>query len=492
MGFLVKVKRFCLDNILPATTMISVVTSVVVGILLRNGSTSWTERQLMYIEFPGTIFLRCLKCLIIPIMVTSLISSLANLDSSIFGKIGRRAVTFYLTTTFLSIVLGIVLVMIIKPGKSDIHAASSSVTESPLNTQMTTVDTVLDLIRNIFPSNPVEATIFSTRTVLTQQSDSNNTDLYSWDFKETLEQNTNIMGIVLISLVVGIVIAKLGEATEPLRVFFTACNQVTMVITTLIIKATPIGVFFLILPRVLSVQSIQLLLETVGWYTFTVLFGIALHASLLLPSIYFLLTRKNPYSLIMHLSAALLTGFGTSSSTATLPLTMQCLEEKAGIDSRITRSLLPIGSVINMDGTALYEAVAALFIAQLRNVDLTLIKIIITSVTATAASIGAAGIPQAGLVTMVIVLNALGLPASDISLIYIVDWFLDRFRTVLNIMGDSFGAAIIAHISEDDLKKVDERNKENFNSVYFIAEQQLSSTPTVTITNIKSKNPNSN
>merc|ERR1712209_186467 len=151
---------------------------------------------------------------------------------------------------------------------------------------------------------------------------------------------------------------------------------------------------------------------------------------------------------------AITTAWGTASSSATLPVTMNCLEEKNGVDPRISRFVLPIGATINMDGTALYEAVAALFIAQVRNMSMSVGQIVAISITATAASIGAAGIPQAGLVTMVMVLDTVGLPAEDVTLILAVDWLLDRFRTAINVLGDSIGAGLVYELSKNDLEEV--------------------------------------
>ena len=162
-----------------------------------------------------------------------------------------------------------------------------------------------------------------------------------------------------------------------------------------------------------------------------------------------------------NMGQAILTAWSTASSSATLPVTMNCLEEKNGVDPKISRFVLPIGATINMDGTALYEAVAAIFIAQMEDMNPHIAKIIAISITATCASIGAAGIPQAGLVTMVMVLDTLGLPSNLVSMIISVDWLLDRFRTAINVLGDSIGAGIVSHLSQKELEKVNEETEEN-------------------------------
>ena len=183
---------------------------------------------------------------------------------------------------------------------------------------------------------------------------------------------------------------------------------------------------------------------------------------MVLPAIYTIVTKKVPLKFIANMTNAITTAFGTGSSSATLPVTINLLETKNKVDPRVCRFILPIGATINMDGTALYEAVAAIFIAQVNNLSLSIGQICAISITATAASIGAAGIPQAGLVTMVMVLETVGLPPDDITIILAVDWLLDRFRTTINVVGDSVGAGIVNHLSAgelDAMDKVDDREE---------------------------------
>lgn len=439
-------------HILTVLTIVSVVIAIVAGILIRSYSDhKWSKRELMYLEFPGEMFIRGLKMLILPLIISSLVSSLGNLDSQLSSKIGSRAILYYLLSTFSAIVLGIILVVSIHPG--DPTATKNGDSEKkPLSRVTTTPDTVLDLIRNLLPPNLVQACSAQYLTELKPPADNpDETDLSKWTISDSYGGGMNILGLVVFSIILGLVIGRQGDSGKPLLAFFVSLSECTMTITSLVIKTTPIGVMFLILPRIVGVQDVQAMLGSVGWYTLTVLVGLFIHGFAVLPILYFLVTRKNPYTLIGNISSALMTAFGTSSSSATLPVTIQCLEHNVGLDRRIVRFLVPVGATINMDGTALYEAVAAIFIAQSRGMELSLVKIIIISITATAASIGAAGIPQAGLVTMVIVLNAVGLPAEDVALIFVVDWFLDRFRTLVNVLGDSFGSAIIGHLCQDDL-----------------------------------------
>ncbi|KAA8587383.1 hypothetical protein FQN60_016245 [Etheostoma spectabile] len=197
--------------------------------------------------------------------------------------------------------------------------------------------------------------------------------------------------------------------------------------------------------------------KKLGFYAITVVMGLVLHGLFILPAMYFFITKKSPIVYIRGILQALLISLATSSSSATLPITFKCLLENNHIDRRIIRFVLPVGATINMDGTALYEAVAAIFIAQNYNNFSLSLRPVPVPITATAASIGAAGIPQAGLVTMVIVLTSVGLPTDDITLIIAVDWALDRFRTMVNVMGDALATGIMAHICRKDFVKEGEQ-----------------------------------
>ncbi|KAF7397622.1 hypothetical protein HZH68_008844 [Vespula germanica] len=443
-------KKCMSENSLTLLTIFGVCAGTLIGFILRNINKpeGWTSREIMYIQFPGDLFLRILKGLILPLIVASIVSSIGSLDLSLSGKIGMRSIYYYGTTTISAVILGIILVSVIRPGEISGHFDSQK--ELTIR-NVTTTDTLLDLVRNIFPPNLVQACITQYRTILTKPE--NVTDeipVENWDISHVYTDGTNILGLVVFSIVFGITLGKMGESGKALLDFFTALSEATMIITNWVIWISPIGVCFLVTSKLLEIKDISAIVGQLGLYFITVLLGLFLHGFGTLSVIYFICTKELPFKVIKKMGQVLATAFGTASSTATLPVTLQCLDNM-GADPRITRFVVPIGATINMDGTALYEAVAAIFIAQVRGVSLTLSSIIGVSITATAASIGAAGIPQAGLVTMVMVLDTIGLPAKDVTLIIAVDWLLDRFRTTINVMCDALGACIIERMSKGEL-----------------------------------------
>merc|ERR1719369_2748277 len=425
----------------------------------------------MYVSYVGELFLRMLKALILPLIVPSLITAVGSLDMSLSGRVGGRAIVYYLGTTVLAVILGIFLVTTIHPGVSGQEKSDKKVESRPV----TTPDTLMDLIRQMFPPNLIQATMQQYRTTLIHPGCKNdNCSAYededgqwrdpnitsTWKFKGEWTNGSNILGLVFFAIILGIALAKLGERGKPLLDFFTCMADAMMTITVWVINLAPVGVFFLIGGQVLGVESLGTVVNQLGWYFSTVLIGLFVHGFIVLPIIYMVITRTLPFRFIGNMTNAFTTAFGTASSSATLPVTIKLLEEKNGVDPRIARFVLPIGATINMDGTALYEAIAAIFIAQVRQVPMSVGQIIAVSITATAASIGAAGIPQAGLVTMVMVLDTVGLPSESVSIIMSVDWLLDRFRTTINVLGDSLGAGIVSHLSKGEIANLDKQNND--------------------------------
>ena len=256
---------------------------------------------------------------------------------------------------------------------------------------------------------------------------------------------TNLLPLIVFSIIFAGMLTTMGQKVETITTMIGQINEAMMSFVMLLMRIAPIGIFCLVSSKFGVAQAegkfLEVLQET-GGFIATVLVGLGFHAFVTLPLIYWIFVKKNPYQYMKAMSEALLTAFSTASSSATLPVTMDCAN-KAGVSKRSTDFVLPLGATINMDGTALYEAAAAIFIANISGIELDLTQQLIIAVTATLAAIGAAGIPEAGLVTMLIVLNAVGLPTEAISVILAIDWLLDRFRTATNTFGDSIGAALV-------------------------------------------------
>ncbi|XP_006185197.1 excitatory amino acid transporter 1 isoform X1 [Camelus dromedarius] len=466
------VKSYLFRNAFVLLTVTAVIVGTILGFTLRPYKMSY--REVKYFSFPGELLMRMLQMLVLPLIISSLVTGMAALDSKASGKMGMRAVVYYMTTTIIAVVIGIIIVIIIHPGKGtkeNMHREGKIV-------QVTAADAFLDLIRNMFPPNLVEACFKQFKTNYEKRSfrvpiHPNETLMGAVinnvsEAMETLTRITeelvpvpgsvngvNALGLVVFSMCFGFVIGNMKEQGQALREFFDSLNEAIMRLVAVIMWYAPLGILFLIAGKIVEMEDMGVIGGQLAMYTVTVIVGLLIHAVIVLPLLYFLVTRKNPWVFIGGLLQALITALGTSSSSATLPITFKCLEENNGVDKRVTRFVLPVGATINMDGTALYEALAAIFIAQVNNFELNFGQIITISITATAASIGAAGIPQAGLVTMVIVLTSVGLPTDDITLIIAVDWFLDRLRTTTNVLGDSLGAGIVEHLSRHELKNRD-------------------------------------
>ncbi|CAL4229663.1 unnamed protein product [Meganyctiphanes norvegica] len=476
-------------NLLPILTVVSVVTGIVLGIILRYSRDGpWSPREVMYVGYIGELYLRALKCLIIPLITSSIISAIGNLDFSLSRKIAGRAISYYLTTTAIAVVLGIFLVVTIHPG-----GGSKDIKKTGEKKEVYTADLLMDIPRNLLPPNIIQAAFQTYKTIIIPPDmESNDTqylvdkydlapgDLppkHEWKTGSKYQDAMNIMGLLVFATALGISLSKLGKKGKPLLDVFHSLADASMMITGWVIWISPLGILFLITSMMIKMNDLSTLLGQVGMHILTVCLGITIHGFIILPGIYMILTRKLPFRFIGNMSQALITAFATATSSGTLPVTMRCLEENNNIDPRITRFVLPIGATINMDGTALYEAVSAIFIAQVRGIPLTIGQIAAISLTSTVASIGAAGIPHAGLVTLVMVLDVAGLPAEDITLIIAADWLIDRFRTAINVLGDSFGAAIVYEMSRKELGAIDDKktlsSEEKVANVYKMVDNMI-------------------
>ncbi len=367
------------------------------------------------IEWVGELFLDALKMTIIPLIVAAVISGIASLGSTSGGlqRLGGFTVLYYFCTTAIAVMVGLIIVNIIQPG-AGITEVSQVIPDRVSGKEETGF---VEIIRSLIGDNIIAAAA-----------------------------ETKLLEVIVFSILFAAALSTVGERGKPLLAFFDGLNDVMIKIVVWIMYFAPIGIFALISSKLGDTgggEHFWREIAGVGKYMLTVIIGLTVHFMILLTIL--LVVSKRGRQFIATMSKALITAFGTASSTATLPLTMECALE-ANVDKRAVKFVLPLGSTVNMDGTALYEAVAVMFIAQAYGIHMAPMDQVVIFITATLAAIGAAGIPEAGLVTMVIVLTAVGLPMEGIGLLLAVDWFLDRLRTTVNVWGDSVGSTVIEKI----------------------------------------------
>lgn len=395
--------------------LIGFVLAVFVGMYL----TDYVE----YFTWMGDVFLRALKMVIVPLILSSIVSGVANIGSGEnLGRLGFKTLTYYLSTSTFAILVGLLFVNILNPGVGADLGLSKNVEELAV-----AKESFGDTLINIIPTNIFESFL-----------------------------NGDMLSIIFFSILFGFFITKIDDKySSNLTDFFNATFEVMMKITMVVIKFAPLGILGIVAGIVAEqAGDAAALLDMVGrlgLYMVAVLLALAVHAGITLPLILKFVAKANPWLHFRAMTTPLLTAFSTSSSNATLPLTMKAVENDSGVSNKITSFTLPLGATVNMDGTALYECVAAMFIAQAYGVELGFLEQVIVVFTALLASIGAAGIPMAGLVTITIILSAVGLPLEGVGLILSVDRILDMCRTTVNVWSDSCGAVVIAKTEGEQL-----------------------------------------
>jgi len=379
-------------------------------------------------DFVGTMFLNGLKMLIVPLIASSIIVGVAGIGSSAnLGRLGSKTLGFYLLTTLAAILVGLVLVNIVRPGELDgepvqellaLHSNGSDIAAAVGNRG---VGDVVDIFLRMVPPN-----IFAAAA------------------------EGQMLGIIFFCLLFGFFMTKLDhDYAEPMMRFWSGIFHVMMRMTEWIMLFAPIGVFGLV-ARVVAKTGFDAAAPLL-MFTGVVLCALAVHTLVTLPLLLRFVARVAPAGVLQAMSPAILTAFSTASSSATLPITMECVEENVGVSNRISSFVLPLGATVNMNGTALYECTAVLFLAQAYGMDLSLGTQFIVVLTALVTSIGVAGIPSASLVAIAIILAAVGLPVEAIAVLFVFDRVLDMARTSVNVFGDSCCAIIVARLEGEEL-----------------------------------------
>lgn len=410
--------------------LIAIVLAVFIGYFTNKETTFLGVHLLSLFDFLGTLFMNALKMIIVPLIVASIITGIAGIGGSHgLGRMGAKTILYYMSTSLFAILVGLVMVNLIVPGVVDGESIGDIIKVSDEQVQETQSKVsgketgIADIFLRMVPVNIVSAAA-----------------------------QGQMLGLIFFSILFGFFITKIPDAfAEAQYNFWQGTYEVMVKITEFIIKFAPVGVFGLIASVVLGFDKdsddLDRAVSALGNFTATVLLALAIHMFLTMPLLLKFLAKVNPLRHYRAMAPALLTAFSTASSSATLPLTLECVEKNAKVSNRTSSFVLPLGATINMDGTALYECVVAIFIFQAFGFDLTFTQQFLIVVTALMTSIGVAGIPAASLVAIMIILQAVGLDeasaSAGLAMVIIVDRILDMCRTTVNVFSDSCGAVII-------------------------------------------------
>ncbi|MGD8927152.1 MAG: dicarboxylate/amino acid:cation symporter [Thioalkalispiraceae bacterium] len=411
--------------------LIAIILAIWVGSLTDKDTTFLGIHLLSLFDFLGSLFMNALKMIIVPLIVASIITGIAGIGGSQgLGRMGAKTILYYMSTSLFAILIGLFIVNMIVPGVVDGKAIGEIIHISPEQMQHAQGkvaagegSSFADIFLRMIPTNIVAAAA-----------------------------EGQMLGLIFFSILFGFFITKIPDAyAEAQYNFWQGAYEVMLKLTEFIIKFAPIGIFGLIASVVLGLDKdsgeMNTMFEALGKFSMTVLLALGIHMFLTMPLLLKFLARVNPLRHFKAMAPALLTAFSTASSSATLPLTLECVEKNARVSNRTSSFVLPLGATINMDGTALYECVVAIFIFQAFGFDLTFTQQILIVVTALMTSIGVAGIPAASLVAIMIILKSVGLDeasaSAGLAMVIVVDRVLDMCRTAVNVFSDSCGAVII-------------------------------------------------
>lgn len=399
--------------------------AVIAGVLAGETASIFGVTYYAIFSFFGALFMNALKMIIIPLIVSSIIVGVAGIGGSDgLARMGGRTLLYYASTSLFAILIGLFFVNAISPGIIDGQPAQQVLGLDAAQAEMAAakvsergVGDIADVFINMIPANVVDAAA-----------------------------NGKLLGLIFFAILFGFFITRIQEAyAEAQYNFWQGIFEIMMKITDMVMKFAPIGVFALVAKVIAGMNGNEILglASTLGWFSLSVLLALATHVLVVLPLLLKFVGKVSPIRHFQAMAPALLTAFSTASSSATLPLTMECVEKNAGVSNRTSSFVLPLGATVNMDGTALYECVAAMFIAQAYGLELSFTVQFTVVLVALLTSIGVAGIPAASLVAITIILSVIGLPLEALGLILAVDRILDMFRTSVNVFSDSCGAVII-------------------------------------------------
>lgn len=573
---------------LTAKTTASVVLGLAVGLLCRPYAKDFTERQFMYIELPGELYLRFLKLMIIPLLVSNVILSFGKIRGKLTSHLAKVSSILYLSSNVIAISVGIVVVLAICPGcqrdrplhepsdrpknsvinnnfrpgylnehhdsinryrdyhpmfyhtsgnnelaadrvvshkpaeamssqvdlegeeeqvlllESDSHLTRRSIEykstsftrssgqgkiaiepvkistpmlgdrervvgQTPGLSSKLPIDVLLDVLRNLVPDSLIGATLQQTRTrlfppqgLVLLKNGSTDPPPSHWPMGHEMMNQSNIIGLLAISVFVGIILSNMEEAGAPLLNLCECIAELSLRISMTVINLSPFCIMFLLIGQVARAKDLSSMAGELCLYCLTIVLGLTLHGFIIMPLIFYSFTKRSPIGFFYGMIEALVASLATSSSSASMALTLRCLSELK-LHPVIVRAFGPLGLVFNMNGTTIYEVIGTVFIAQTLNVSLPITSLLLIGLSSIVASLSTSGIPSSGLMTMVIVLDTVNLPTLKLSLIYIVDFIIDRFRTVINVWTGAIVCGIINSICPDSLFEFKEEKEKSVN-----------------------------
>lgn len=460
-----KMTSVCRKNIFLISILLGVIGGVIIGAVLRTQELNSTAITL--ISYPGELFMRALKLLVLPFIVSCIIIGTASLNISKNKRVAIRTLVYFVLTSILNVIFGISLALIMQPGNPSSFGSNETTVNNlakPNIQQTTFVDGFLDMGRNIIADNLFQATFQQTYTKYEEVKRTNGSSAVT-THKKTIQMRdgTNMMGIIFFSVVFGSTLGTMGSEKEVVLSFFSTVYGAMQRILTAVIWCTPIGVASIICGKIVSVPNLLQTLHQLSFFILGTVGGFLFYQLIVVQLIYFAIIRKNPFTYYFQLMPAIATAFSTASKSASLPVTMHLLEEKLNMNKKITRFVLPIGT-INMDGSALYLSFSVIFLAQLSNMSLSLAQIITIGLACTITSMSSAAIPSAAIVLLIMLCTVVNISPNDVGMLLAIDWFVDRFRTVNNLLGDCYTVAVVQFLSNEELQDDDNEKEDRVNA----------------------------